>query len=388
LSYVPDDQPSTILDSQNILAWPARVFTKQEPYTTNASISFDTAKLGEMVNSWPFMSEQNMKPPVDAHVEFKPPSYVVVEEYNGTTLDKDKAAAAVAGAVRHLQSDLLLSDTDCYQKPAVTKDDAQLKQQIDLYNKYVPFSVTYTFGDATEVLDGRTAINWVDTTAEPTGELNHDAVAAWVADFAARHNTLGTERRIKNGFGEEKVVEREWEFEGGTYGWVIDQTAEVVAIMDAARNHKGDVREPFYSQRAAAFGPEDWGRTYVECDITAQHMWYFRDGELIAESDVVTGQPINDRETPTGVFYIIEMSSPKRMKGDGWAGVAPWDETVNYYMGFTEQGHGFHDGLWRNAFGGNIWINNGSHGCINMPLGPATTLWENLEMGTPVVVHM
>jgi hypothetical protein len=391
LVYVPDTQPDDILAGQNIFTWPARLFGSQESYRTAASVSFNRERLQEIVANWPFMDAAKMKPPTDAHVEFQAPSYVVVSEYLGTTLDPDKATVAIAAAVGELQSDLKLEDGDCYTLPAVRNDDPELQQQIELYNRYVPFSITYTFGDQVEVLDGRTAINWVDTTAEPTGELNLEAVVAWVADYAARHDTVGTARQIINGFGEEKTVDGEvaWvDWQGGPYGWLIDQNAEIEAIMVALRNRTGETREPYFLQRAASFGPQDWGDTYLEVDITAQHMWFFKNGELITESDVVTGQPVNDRDTPTGVFFVIEKSSPKRMKSEGWAGVAPYDETVNYFVGFTPVGHGFHDGLWRNAFGGEIWKYNGSHGCINMPLSPTEILFANIDYDTPVVAHM
>jgi hypothetical protein len=391
LNYVADTQADDILSSQNIFAWPARLFEPQQPYRTDASISFDEQRLKAVIANWPFLDQKNMKAPVDATMAFQAPNYVVVGEDPGTTLDPDKVFSALVVSINALQSDLDLEAVDCYKQPAVRNDNPELLQQIDLYNRYVPFSITYLFGEEKEVLDGRVAINWVDTSVEPTGELNYDAVAAWVADYAARHDTVGKERKITNGFGEEKIVNGDvgWDYwYGGSYGWLIDQAAEIEAILAAVHNHLGEEREPYYLQRAASHGPQDWGDTYLELDISAQHMWFFKNGELVVESDVVSGQPINGRDTPTGVFFVIHKGSPQRMKSDGWAGVAPYDETANYFVGFTTAGHGFHDGLWRNAFGGSIWTYNGSHGCINMPLAPAETLYKNIEYDTPVVTHM
>ena len=50
-------------------------------------------------------------------------------------------------------------------------------------------------------------------------------------------------------------------------------------------------------------------------------------------------------------------------------------------------GEGFHDARWRNQFGGDIYLTNGSHGCVNMPPEMAGKLFELISAGTPVVVH-
>ena len=48
---------------------------------------------------------------------------------------------------------------------------------------------------------------------------------------------------------------------------------------------------------------------------------------------------------------------------------------------------GLHDAPWRTAFGGTIYLEGGSHGCVNMPPAAAATLFNNVSAGFPVVVH-
>lgn len=55
-------------------------------------------------------------------------------------------------------------------------------------------------------------------------------------------------------------------------------------------------KEPAYYQTAASHGAQDWGTTYVEVDLSAQHMWYIVDGGVAMETDVVTGVPIPGRK--------------------------------------------------------------------------------------------
>lgn len=50
-------------------------------------------------------------------------------------------------------------------------------------------------------------------------------------------------------------------------------------------------------------------------------------------------------------------------------------------------GIGIHDASWRNEFGGNIYKTNGSHGCVNAPYALASTIYNNISAGVPVVLY-
>ena len=51
-----------------------------------------------------------------------------------------------------------------------------------------------------------------------------------------------------------------------------------------------------------------------------------------------------------------------------------------------DNGIGMHDATWRTTFGGDIYMENGSHGCVNLPETIAEVLFEQMSVGTPVVV--
>jgi len=48
---------------------------------------------------------------------------------------------------------------------------------------------------------------------------------------------------------------------------------------------------------------------------------------------------------------------------------------------------GLHDASWRSTFGRDIYINSGSHGCINLPTGFAGSLYSQIYVNLPVVVY-
>jgi len=124
----------------------------------------------------------------------------------------------------------------------------------------------------------------------------------------------------------------------------------------------------------AAYGP-----TYIQVSIGQQHMWYFVDGQLKFEADVVTGKP-DGHDTPKGHHKILYKQSPTVLVG------ADYRTPVSYWMPFTWEGHGFHDATWQPWFGGNRYTYAGSHGCVNMELGQAGQLYGMVSAGTDVYI--
>ena len=63
-----------------------------------------------------------------------------------------------------------------------------------------------------------------------------------------------------------------------------------------------------------------------------------------------------------------------------------WESPVTYWMPFNGN-VGMHDATWRRAFGGTIYLTSGSHGCINLPLHMAASIYEYVSTGFPVVCY-
>ncbi len=102
-------------------------------------------------------------------------------------------------------------------------------------------------------------------------------------------------------------------------------------------------REPIYEKRAASFGATDWGNTYAEVDLSTQHMWYIQNGNVVLETDIVSGLPTPDRITPEGVYDVLYKESPSILVGenDPETGEPIYKQEVRYWMQFTWSGVGF-----------------------------------------------
>lgn len=123
------------------------------------------------------------------------------------------------------------------------------------------------------------------------------------------------------------------------------------------------------------------GGDSVLIGINAQTLNFYRNGQLAMSTPVTTGlRGVYD--TPTGNYYLRSKSRNVTLTGDGYASF------VNYWMPFIGQSYGLHDADgWRSNYGGNVYIYDGSHGCVNMPYQAAATLYHNISVGTPIVIR-
>ena len=137
--------------------------------------------------------------------------------------------------------------------------------------------------------------------------------------------------------------------------------------MSSSKMGRQTSREPEYSQKAASHSGNDYGNTYVEINLTAQHLYFYANGKLLVESDFVSGNAAKGWSTPAGAYSITYKQRNATLKGQGYA------TPVSYWMPFNG-GIGFHDATWQAYFGGDRYTYAGSHGCINMPLDAAATL--------------
>ena len=167
-------------------------------------------------------------------------------------------------------------------------------------------------------------------------------------------------------------------------GWWMDEKKTLEKLNNALKKMKSVTMEPVYFSRGAAFGKyNDIGKTYVEVSINRQHVWVYKKGKLALETDCVTGVPNKERMTHPGVHHIFAKQRDRYL---GTMEVQGYHTHVDYFMPFNG-GEGLHDAPWRGAFGGSIYRSGGSHGCVNLPPAMAASIYDLVEVGTPVVVY-
>lgn len=384
--YIGSGDVKDVMKKQNPLLWVSGLFSKKN-YNVEIDANFDKTALKAQLDGLDCLQEANMEAPADAQIAFVDNQFVIQDETQGTTIDEGTLLTALEEAVCTSQTKLSVEKTGAYAKPSVTKDDETLIHQKDIWNSCATATITYTFGDEQEVLDGMQIKDWLSYDEEGNYVENKEAVMAhikeYVLDLATRRNTMGRDRTITSTMTGEPVT-----VSGGSYGFRIDQSEEAEQIYENIVNHDVVTREPAYASRAAIYSMtgDDIGNTYVEVDLGNQHLWYYKEGTLIMDTDFVSGTyTISDRRTPSGTYSLMYKQKDQVLRGTRKAdGTYEYESPVKYWMPFNG-GIGFHDASWRYSFGGSIFMYSGSHGCINLPSSMASELYENIEAGCPIL---
>ena len=382
--YISSGEVLKLLKAQKPYEW-VRGFFEKTTYTASEQTAFDKSKLESEVKALNCAQKENQVAPENAYVSFNDSEFTIVPETVGSELKVKEAYQMISDAISSDDGEVDLgSNPDAYVKADVTSDSADLQATVDAYNNFARASITYTFGDETVTLDGSTIKNWLQF--DEKGQLIQDDasfkqhIVDYVAQLAADHDTVGTERQFQTTSGRTVSVS------GSAYGWKIDQDGEVAQLTQEIQSGTQTTREPVYSMRANSYGVNDLGNTYIEVDLTEQYMWYYQDGNVIFESDIVSGLASDpERKTPPGIFTLYYKKSPDVLRGTKKAdGTYSYEQPVTYWMPFNG-GIGFHDADWQPYFGGDRYLTGGSHGCINMPPDKAGELYNIIQYNVPIV---
>ncbi len=371
-SYVPDGSLEKALEEQNMFAWIPSLF-QENKIDVDTPMTFDDQKLAEAVTALPCFAEENVTKPVNAYIEETEEGYAIVPEVQGNELIPEKVIEAVEAAVTEGEGSVTLTD-EAYRKPEILSDNEELVASLKRIEDCIHAEVTYKISDYDEKLSSDEILDMLLVGEDYSCSLDEKKLTDYVQRLASKYNTYADEREFATSSGDTVKIG------GGDYGWVINKEKEAETLRENVLSGKAVEREPEYSQRAQVEGFEDIGKTYLEIDYTKQHMWYYEDGQMILESDIVSGNIATGNGSPDGVFKIVYKQSPAVLKGEDY------ESNVDFFMPFAYN-VGVHDASWRTEFGGEFYKTTGSHGCINAPREIAETLYQRMKVDTPVIAY-
>lgn len=366
-----------ILDQQNEMWWIETLMGGRYSYSIVQGVEFDERQLRKVLLEMEAFQRRNMTAPTDASIgDFSPETgqYEVIPELKGTWLDADAAVTAVSNAILVHGETVDLEQQACYIEPEVTAQDEELLAALEEANRWVGAEITYDWNGSEVIVDGELIKEWI-LFEDGKAVLDEEAVAEFVADNARQYDTYGKVRTFRTTAGTELNLG------SGAFGWKTDREGETAALMELIREGASVSREPVYAHTAPQKGMNDIGSSYVEADLTHQHLYLYHQGELVLETDFVSGI-MSDPScvTPQGVFGLTYKTTNAVLRGQNYA------TPVNYWMPFHGN-YGMHDATWRSEFGGEIYLTNGSHGCLNLPLDAASQLYQYLYTGYPVICY-
>ena len=351
------------------------------PYSVQMAMNVEktSKKFKKEVKHSEFLSHGDPIVTQDAYVDMSDPTYPIIPEIYGNRPDIDAYYDGIVKGIELGELCFKFDEKDYIDVPDVKSDDPKLLNYQRCCKEYLTQKITYELGKQTFTVSADDIQSMLKSVE--SGEPDKDAVAKYVKKLAGKYDTFGENVKFKSLTGKTFTVRNM------TYGWAIDQEKETEQLMKDISSHKDVTREPEFAVRGNGKYSKLVGDTYIDIDITNQHLVYFENKSRKFETDVVTGCVAAGHSTPTGIFKVLNKGRNLTLKGGSKKKKTYYESFVSYWMGFYGSSYGMHDATWRSQFGGEIYKYAGSHGCVNIPPPNMPGFYNMVSVGTPVIVH-
>lgn len=372
LRYTSSEEFKKLKERQKPFNWVLACFNTKDS-KIEVGFSFDEMLLKERIDKLACFDSSKIIEPQNPRFKYSQNIYVIIDEIPGNKVDKDVLYYHVSNALLNKDVELDLEKINSYIKPQYNSKSPKVLEAKDMLNKYVSSKITFTIGNNNETLDGSVINKCLAVDENYVVAIDENKVREYIGTLSEKYDTIGRTRNFTTSSGE--IIQ----IGGGDFGRHINKVKETENLISEIREGRKITREPVYSQTVFAHG-RDIADTYVEIDMTKQHIWFYKNGSLLVDGDIVTGNVKAGHTTPKGIYSLKYKTKNAVLRGRGYA--AP----VDFWMPFNG-GIGIHDASWRDRFGGSIYKTEGSHGCINCPYNVAKEIYNNIEPGTPVICY-
>lgn len=372
-----DGDLSKIKDEQNHYLW----FIKPKKASNlDITITYDEAKLDYAINGLKCLNDDYINSGVAPELTFDGIAFSMSNGIPGNEIDKEMTKDLIKSAIKNMDSVVNLENENCYLVPLESNTTEKEQEVLDTLNSYLDVDITLTFGNDSVVIDKAQIYKWLSVDANNEILFDTEAIIEYIDSIAKDFETMGQSREFVTSTGKTITVS------GGDFGWWINRKAEAEAIINDIKGLASVTREPNYLQRAGSFGDNDFGDTYIEVNLTTQHLYAYLEGEKIVDCDIISGDPGLKAETPTGVFNMRFMfPNYNFVRGS-------FTKTLKYWMVFygntVDTNIGIASCNWLTNFGGNAYKGAGSLGSIYVNEADAKTLYMELPgKDFPVIIY-
>ncbi len=377
---------------QNHWLWFVNMFKKDE-YSVDTTITVDYDAIDAQIRNNVFTTKKN-ETPKNAYIRQNGSEYEVVPETHSTSISADKKDYVVNYIKNEIiagNTDIDISDLDCYDKAAITEED--LSVVCDELNHMKNREITVDFGFKQEKIKGTEMQGWIVLGKQDSSEpysVDKTKVETYVKKLAEKYNTYGKSRIFKTAGNKKITVDQG----SGLYGRYLDNSKTVDVLISAVKSGNSSVVSPVYktdgsysyTNNAEWKNGSDIGNTYVEIDLTKQTLWYFENGKKILTAKIVSGLA-NASETPVGVYSVIDKKQNQLLQGTLSNG-KPWQEYVTYECVLNLNGVNISDSSKHKTFGGTVYKKSGNRGgYVSLAKKDANTIYDKVEKGTPCVIY-
>ena len=271
--------------------------------------SYNETMLENKIDSLEQMSEEYMKDKSKSSCSYsQEEKKFIASNKDSYYLDKKDVIDAIKNAIAAGENTATIGD-ELY-KVEDPKDYLEDNNRISTYVEYLlPNGKKYK-------LDADILHLWLPLDDEGEPYFDDEIWKQNVEEFVSNElkslvDTTGKVRSFKP-TDEKKSVD----VNPGNYGYRIDVKAELLQLTQDLSSGKNVIRKPVYENEEVSSENDGIGNSYVEIDLTRQHVWVYIDGELKIETDCVTGDVNKKYETPTGVYYLNYKRKGKTLVGE------------------------------------------------------------------------
>ncbi len=346
--------------------------------TLNNLYSVNEEKVKKYLSSLSVFNTENMKAPQNAYLKYNSKGYMEIQpEVYGNEINLDTACNYMIDALKRGET-VIDFTTIMNITPKILESDSKLKEEQESINTALKTKVEYKLKSGeTYTLNADIIKDWVVQDKDGYYSLDLDNnIPKFVEKLKEKAEYLLTSTEFNaTGIGKIKVP-----FGRKTYA-TINTDEEIKRLKEQIVTGKSYNVEPIYN---ALPNYKDIN-TYVEVDLSRQRVWLYVNGKCILNTACVTGNVSKGYGTPSGIYYLTYKTTDTYLEGYNSDG-SKYKSPVKYWMPFNG-GIGFHDATWRGSFGGNIYMTNGSHGCVNLPISSAKTLYQNINSSMPIILY-
>lgn len=368
--HVDENKINQIFDEQHLYPDSSR------NYSLEGSILVDENLLIELLKLFPELQESKMIERQDAYIVWDETKFYIQEQVLGTVVNFDEAKKL---AIEKIKNGVKKVDFTPITEIMPDVFVSDLTPECNNLNAILNTSISFELGNGELfVLDSNIIKNWV--YQDKDGKFGFDTengIIAFVEELATKVDEVNAKMHFKpTGIDTLASVNISKDARAK-----LDKEAQILEITELMGNTEPIVKRPIYDKNLIS----DLLTSYIEIDLSRQHIWFYKNGELIVDTPCVTGKTSDGYGTPTGVFFLLNKNEDVYLEGFNKDG-SPYKAFVNYWMRFY-QGVGMHDASWRYQFGGDIYIYSGSHGCVNMPPEAAAKTFEHIDSTMPIIVY-
>lgn len=368
-----------ISNKQNPFLWIMNLFQKKDSLTIEPVVTYDEGMLVELVSKLPVYEKYlNMEEAVVKIATNSEGYYLLDTTHELLKFDELTQAVLELGK----EGGALYVSNSFFYKEMPDSEEIATKNEWEKLQKFLATKIIYDMGAEQIPIDGKVLRNFLllddkgNFLYDESGDflLKNEAIEEFVHNLCLDYDTASLPRKYTTYKGKE--VEIDFELKSTLLNEAKEKEYLVAAVHDSVK----EIHEPTYIKQGFVRGKNDVGDTFIEVDLEEQKLYFVKEGNLILETDIVSGNPNKGWTTPKMLCYIYSMSKNVVLRGEGYA--SPVDYWLPVY-----QGIGLHDASWQSAFGSDLYLTRGSRGCINLYIDDAKMVYENAYIGLPVIIY-